>query len=417
MHEQTRHIHELLRRREVKKADVLIAKHLRTETTPVLRSGLLLLRARARLLSARPEDALSDLQQAIELEPQYQTTPAVSELMADCYLARFELASVGFSDRSDVHNALQLYEHVLEANPNYDNIGWVLYQKGRALLTLNQVPEAEACFQQGLFSSSHVGALTAFCYERIAFIALYDLRDAQKALVFVQKAIDTYPVIEERRWVVQAHILRSRILKELHRYDQALKAARTAVQVASMTSSDAKVALPEALLMLSELLHEGEGHEREVISCLQQFMQYSRKPLGVDVTWSRVHEMLGDAYFKSAQYPPAAVAYENALHYNPYHPWELSLLYRMARSLYQCGDYERSGMTLRRMIDAARKDGQPLTDYRIFDLLGNTYFAQGDYGQALTSYQQALELAPADGEQVDKIRSYHNFALEMSRPL
>jgi tetratricopeptide (TPR) repeat protein len=157
-----------------------------------------------------------------------------------------------------------------------------------------------------------------------------------------------------------------------------------------------------------------EGREREVINNLTQFTQLSRKPLGVDVTWSRVHEMLGDAYYRIGQFAAAANAYSGALQYNPYHPWETSLHYRIARSHYQQGDYERAVQAIERMMAVAKSEGEDVTDFRVFDVLGNALYALGRYSEALEAYRTALKIAPPNTANLSKIRQYHDYAAELS---
>ena len=414
MQDQLQLADELLGRREVKKADVVIAKAIRAATTPEDRAACLICRAQARLLSARPEDALDDVTAARALRQDSEADPQLMELEADASLARFELATVGFADRHDVAHAREIYQQILDQFPFYENLGWVHYQMGRALLTDNKVAESAQYFHDGLFNASRNPALTAYCYERLAFANYYEARDLHRALAFINKAVDTYPAQEDRRWLVQVHVLRSRILRDMGRQPQALRAAETALQVASGNSggSENKSGLAEAYLTTGELLFEMDGRERDVITYLQQFTQLARKPLGVDVTWSRVHEMLGDSYFKSGQYVAAANAYQGALQYNPYHPWETSLHYRIARCYYQQADYERTVQSLRRMMEVAQADGQPVSDYRVFDILGNAFFALARYHEALDAYRQALQMAPPNAVNLDKIRTYHDYAAD-----
>jgi len=414
MQEQLRAIDDLLLKREIKKAEVLIARCLRATLPAEERAQVLLSRAHARLLGARPDDALDDLRQVRSLAALMFEEPEVLQLLGDGHFARFELASVGFADRQDAVQAEATYRQILEHFPDYENLGWVYYQLGRVLLTDDRAVEAVSCFQQALLSPSYQSALTAYCYERLGFVAFYEQRDLKQALGFLNKALDTYPPTEDRLWLVQLHILRSRALRGMQRYELALKAAETALAVASVNSSDNKMGLTEALLTIGELLSEAGGREKEVISCLQQFLQFSKKPLGVDVTWSRVHEMLGDAYFKTGQHSTAVNAYQSALQYNPYHPWELSLYYRMARSFYQQGEYEKSVQAIHRMLEAARADGQVVSDYRVYDVLGNAQFALARYQQAAESYQMAIQIAPASAEELEKIRKYYEYAQGMA---
>lgn len=407
-------IEDLLARHETKKAEIALAKYLRNDLSQQDRANGLIYRARVRLRSGRPDDAIHDLNTARELAQDNFETPETLELLGDVHLARFEMASVGFADRADTDRAQHYYQRVLDEYPAYMNRGWIYYQMGRLALADNAVERAEARFQQALLTPSHVRALTAYCYERLGFIAFYEQRDLDAALGFLSKAIDTYPASEKQSWLVQVQLLRSRVLHERREYRAALAAAETAVNIAASSGSDNRLSLAEALLTVGEMLMNFPGRERDAISHLQQFLQISKRPLGVDVTWSRVHEMLGDAYFKLMQYELAAEAYEAALQYNPYHPWEISLYYRIARSYYHQNNYTGTVTAIKQLMSTAENEGEPIHDYRIYDILGNAQFALGQYTEAEASYRAALELAPANAEGLEKIRKYYQFAQELS---
>jgi tetratricopeptide (TPR) repeat protein len=411
MQDQLPIIDTLLAKREIRKAEVLIAKLLRLDLAHSERAQILTRRARTRLLSARPDDAIDDL---LSIRAESADPPSLLELLGDCYFERFELASVGFADRQDTVQAERAYREILDRFPDYDNAGWVHYQLGRVLLTQRQIELAASCFQQALLSPSHLSALTAFCYERLGFIAFYETRDLNKALTFLSKAVDTYPANESRIWLVQVHILKSRVLREMRRYETALHEAETALTVASESGPENKAALAEALLTTGELLSDMGGREKDVVACLQQFLQITKKPLGVDVTWSRVHEMLGEAYFRLGQHESAVSAYYAALQFNPDHPWEMSVYYRIARSYYQQHAYEKSIETIRHMLKAAETEGQLVNDYRVYDILGNAQFALKRYDKAAEAYQTALRIAPPNAEDLDKIKMYWQYAADLS---
>lgn len=413
--ESFRTVDDLLNRRDVKRAEILIARFLRAELSVQERAGLLIARARARLLTARADDALDDLHHARNLLPEDFDAPSTLELLGDAHFARFELASVGFADRNDTAQALAAYERIPSEFPQYRNRGWIFYQRGRVYLTENRVDDAVECFEQALLMPSTVPALTAYCYERLGFVAFYEQRDFEQALSFLNKAIATYPTPEDRLWLVHVHTLRSRVYREMHNFDSAVDAANSAISVAS--SAEGKAGLTEALLASAETLAPLDGRERDVIAHLQQYIQMSKKPLGIDVTWSRIHEMLGDAYYKTSQLQNAVSAYQAALQFNPYSPWEQSLYYRIARTRYQLSEYERTVQAIQKMIQSAEADGQPIVDYHVYQMLGNSHFALKSYAQAVMAYQAALDIAPANADGLDKIRQYHQFALDLSRPV
>lgn len=396
---------------EIKKAEILIAKLMRIDLLPSERSRLLIYRARTRLLSARPEDALDDLSTVASLNPlAYEAAPTL-ELKADCYLARFELASVGFADRNDIKSAEEIYHKILEQFPNYENTGWIYYQLGRVFIAANNIQAAIECFQQSLLHPSHVVSLTAYCYERLGFIAYYEERNSQKAIAFLNRAIDTFTSQSNHNWLIQVHILRGRVFHSLGDDENAQQVIQNALQLSS--STEKKQAYAEALLAAGEIFSEIEGRDREVIQYLQQFTQSAKRPLGIDVTWSRVHEMMGNAYFNVGQFNNALIGYQAALQFNPDHPWSLSLYYRIAQCYYHQRSYQNVLETIQQMQSVAKAEGEEINDYRVYDVLGNALFALKRYDQAVEAYQTALGIAPANAESLQKIQSYYDLAKEL----
>jgi len=233
---------------DFKKAETLISKLMRSVQSNVEQERLLFYRARTRLLSGRPDDSLADITSLYNLTDNLSLSPNLIELRADAYFARFELASVGFADRGDTTKAKQDYNQIIDQYSNYNNIGWVYYQLGRIYLTENNIGIAEEFFHQALISPSTVKSLTSFCYERLGFIAYYEIRDFNAAQAFVERAIDTFPRSENTIWLVQAHILLSRIHKSKGSIAVSREAAEKAVQFAELATSDTRQPLSEALL-------------------------------------------------------------------------------------------------------------------------------------------------------------------------
>ncbi|MFC1960259.1 tetratricopeptide repeat protein [Chloroflexota bacterium] len=414
MNELFTQIDALLNKRELKKVEVLIAKQLRTDPDTQLRAHLLLYRAKARLFGQHPDDALEDIQTARALVPEITANPEFKELLADTYFARFELSPVGFTERSDADHALSIYQVIIDECPTYSNMGWVFYQKGRILLTANEPIAAIECLTEALLKPSQATALTALCYERLGFVHLSDQRDPVTALSFFDRAAVTYPPSEPESWLGQLHILRSRALRETGEYESALDAAEQALQIMENMGQEMRSGQQDAHLALAEILAHIPGREADAVSHLQQFMQLGKKPLGVDVTWSKVNELLGDMLFRTERYEPAIEAYYNSLAFNPYHPWQASLYYQIARCYYRLRAYEKTIASIQELAQAVSEESQQLTDYRVFHLLGNAYFALEDYIQAVTAYQKAVELAPLQANDLDKIRTYLRFAEELN---
>lgn len=402
-------IDALLRKREVKKAEVQIAREFNKQATAADQAALLTLRARAKLYTGRPEGALDDLARARELHAVVREEPEWLELVADSHFARYELSAVGFFERSDAQQAETLYRDILAHYPAYHNLGWVNYQLARVLLVTNRVPEALECFQRALLTPSTVAALTSYCYERLGFIAFYEQRDPAQALTFIEKAAQTYPASEDRGWLVQTHLLRGRILRDTHKLQLAIQAAEVALQIALSTKTESRALQREALFTAAEILSRSNGSERRVIEVIEQFLQLARKPQTIDVTWSRAYEMLADAYAQTDRHEQAIDAYLAALQFNPYHPWEVTIYDRIAKSYYQHGDYARTIQAVRRALDVAAAEGQTV-DFHVYDLLGSAQYALGQYEAAVEAFDEALRRAPASDATLEKIRRYREYA-------
>ncbi|MBI1277012.1 MAG: tetratricopeptide repeat protein [Anaerolineaceae bacterium] len=406
-------IETLIYGREVKKADILIARLMRSNLSADNMAALFMFRARTRLLSGRPDDAIDDLSSAQKLQPNLETqSDQFLELYGDVLFARFELASVGFADRNDTSRAQAAYEQLLHRNPNYSNIGWIHYQQGRLFLTQNNAQRAEECFHQALISASHVKYLTAYCYERLGFIAFYEYRDINRALAFFDRATDTYPHGEDVYWLVQINILRSRVYNAAGQSDLALKSAERALKLASSSHTE-KGSMSEAILNITELLSSLQGHDRQTLAYLEQFTQQTKRPPGADVTWSRVYEMRGNAHFSLGQYDNAISDYVTALQFNPDHPWELSLYQQIARCHYKKHAFPETIDSIRRLLNLAEQDGMSIEDFRVYELLGGALFALKRYDEATEAYQSALKIIPPNTDYSHQILSYYNLAKEL----
>lgn len=413
MQGQIRQIEAQITNRELKKADIAIARLLRAELTTKDYETLRILRARVRLLTARPDDALDDLSAVSKLDTE-QNPPPILELFGDIYFARFEVASVGFADRFNTEQAKRVYNRLIEEYPNYDNLGWIYYQMGRIALTENTVSYAKECFQNALLNPTRIRALTAYCYERLGYVAHYEERDLTKARDFLDRAVNTFPQNEDSHWLVQVHILRTRVYKGIGDDDAAIRAAEIALNIAVKLGASDKRSHSEALLNMAELLSEIKNRDQDTIVYLQEFIHATKRPLGIDVTWSRVNEMLGNAHFNLGHYEAAAMSYAEALQFNPDHPWSFSLYHRMARCQYHKHSYYAVVEIVGELLKRATSEDQIIEDYRIYDLLGNAHFALQKYGEAAAAYKTALKMAPPNVGYADQIQPYLDMARELT---
>jgi tetratricopeptide (TPR) repeat protein len=332
--------------------------------------------------------------------------------VADCLLARFEQAIVGFADRGDVQQAMVLYSTIEREHPHYENLGWVHYQHGRAALILDRVDVAEQSFHRALFSPSSVPALTAFCYERLGYIAFYEGRQPRQAETLLTKALHTYPTSEPRLWLVHIHLLRSRVLAEIAP-EQALAAARSAQRVATEEGNHARGALAESTFALGELLFRC-GRRSEASNTLQTFLQMEKTPRGLDVTWARAYEMLAETAYDSGRYDQALTAYENVLTFNPYHPWEEALHIRIARCHYHLRHYTQAISMIETLLSKSDHDADASHDARAYHIMGDSLFALGRYSEAAAIYQQALALAPQSTD-APTLQAAHEQALALQQ--
>ncbi|MBX3082486.1 MAG: tetratricopeptide repeat protein [Anaerolineae bacterium] len=414
--QQLEQVDRWLGKGEVKRVESQIAWLFNRENAhPAERIELLIRRAHARLISARPEEALVDMQAALEPAPALQQQANYQALLGDIYFGRYELAQVGFADRTDTDRALAAYHAALEADPNYENMGWIYYQWGRILLSRDLVITAEEKFREALFKRTTLPALTALCYERLGFIALMERRDPDEALTLFSRAALVYPHRESSGWLARLHLLRSRAFSEQQEMEKALEAAHEALKTVKLLNPEYRSTLAEAHQTIGNLLASITGREREAIEYLMQFLNESRRPQGIDVTWSRIHETLGELWFRLERYDNAIEAYQAALTYNPYHPMEVLIYYQIARAYFRQKQYEQTIDAVEQMMSAAETDGNPITDYRVFSMVASAHFALNQFAEATIAYQQALDFAPPSATQIEEIRTFLNSAQALSR--
>src|SRR5262249_41233104 len=197
----------------------------------------------------------------------------IQELLGDAYFSRFELAPVGFAERSDTEQARACYEGIAGRDPNYPNLGWVMYQWGRVLLSEDKVDRAVEKFKEALIKPSSVPKLTALIYERLGFVYLVDKRDPATALSFFSRAATTYPAGESTSWLMRLHLLRSRAYREQNMFEEALHAAQLALQTVGSWEPDYRAAVTDAHLTFGELMAGHPGRVREASQPLLQSFQ------------------------------------------------------------------------------------------------------------------------------------------------
>lgn len=404
-----------LQSNDLRKAEILIAKSLRTdELNGEMRALMLIRRARARLASGRPDDALSEIEQVLVMRENLREASDVKMLLGDIYFAKFILAEFGFADRNHTNIALQHYDEILKNDPAFDRIAWVHYQRGCILLSEGDIEAAITELESVLALPNHPPYVHAYTYERLGYIALYEQREHQQAAIYFEQALQAYPDSTTTAWLIQLHIARSRAFRELGDLQQALSAASAALTALDPSAPDYKHMLPETHLAIGEVLAHIPSREAEAIDHLLQFLQTSKRPLGIDVTWSRVYETLGNLSSAIKRYEQAIEAYQASLQFNPYHPWEINIRYQIARCYYRIKAYERVIASIDDLQAAADKENQSVTDYRVFYTLGNAYFALERYTEAMPAYQQALHLAPPNADNYEKIVQYLGYAERLS---
>lgn len=400
---------------DLRKAEVIATRHLRSEDLALeIRCQILMRRARIRLQGDRPDDALEDVQTTLSLQPSFNRLVEIKALLGDIYFARFMLAEFGFADRNNTELALQYYNEIIQRHPNSEHAGWVYYQRGRVHLTRGHIVEAINDFNTGLQKENRPPALHAFCYERLGFISLFENRDPAVATQHFDAAIHAYPSQENVSWLVQTHISRSRALREIGNYPAALDAASTALRSVDASAPDYRHTFTDAQLAVGEVLALIPNRESEAIEHLLLFLQNSKRPLGVDVTWSRVYETMGDLSLKLERYEQAIEAYQASLSFNVYHPWEVNIHYQIARCYYRMQAYERVISSIEKMQEVAEQENQIISDYRVFQVKANAHFALEHYEQAAQDYRTTLQLAPSGAANLDKVKTYLRFSEELA---
>ncbi|TVR22293.1 MAG: hypothetical protein EA396_06400 [Anaerolineaceae bacterium] len=336
-------------------------------------------------------------------------------LLGDAYFAKYKQAPVGHSRRDDAEEALRRYHRVINDPGDYNDLAWVYYRIGQVFKALDQRESATHYFRHALNMPAITPAVKSYAYEQLAQYELYDLRDFKQALSLIDLAIAVYEVDAGRDWLVRAHLFRARILQMLKRHQQVVQAVNTALQQAKICFESDMNALSDAYFNAGEILDRSEGYEAHSAAHMRQYLKLRPQPEGIDISWARANEVIAHTEFAEGRYQTALQAYEAILQYNPYHPWQTSIYYYIARCHYHQGHYHAAIATINQLLDNAQDDKIEITDFRIYDMLGSAQFASGDYRSAAISYQTALAMAPEQPEIIDKITLYWHYSLQLAK--
>ena len=399
-------IWQMIQRGEIKRAEVSIARWIPAARESSKLADLHLARAKCKLLSDRPQEALEDWQLALQNDATIAQQRNALELRADAHFALFEMSSVGFAGNVDSMSAAQLYRQLIAKFPNGRNRGWWNYQLGRVLLSANQIEDAITHFKLASSMPSQNDTIRAYSCERLAFISYYEKRNLTEALGFMEQALSNYPHQASHEWRVEILLLKARVSFELNRWNLARKCIEDAIQSLDHQSSNR----PATLFTAAEILLKMPEQVASAIALLEEMLHSSRRPAGIDVGWARAQELLGEAYLQTERYQDAALAFRQALHHNPYSPWSSALRYQLACAYYQSGEYDHACECVAQLIEVERNEGGEVSDYRIFVLLGNEHFALERYEEARIAYSQALNLTSPQSKENSTIRRYHDFA-------
>jgi tetratricopeptide (TPR) repeat protein len=373
--------------------------------------ALELQRARYDLLSNNPQGVI----QRLDDNADAKQDPLGLELLADAYMQRFNFAPLGHSKPAEAQVAHRLYQTIMRQFPQYSNIGWIYYQNGCALLYLDQPNDSLTCFRNGLSLPSDRPIVKSYCYERLSYLNFYTLRDFKQASKFIKLAIAVYPKDANEVWLVQAYLLQGRILQTIGEDRAAFSAVRHAVKTARVNSHVSVQNFNETLLAAGEILAQMNEYQGQAVDYLQQYLDLRPTPTGVDVSWSRANELIGDTSFNLGHFTQATGAYRTALEYNPYHPWQISIYYRIARCYYYQRMFDDVIETINHLFKIAADESSDINDYRIYDILGSAYFACKRYTHAYKAFQRAQQLAPRRSRAYEKIQLYCDYARQLAQ--
>jgi tetratricopeptide (TPR) repeat protein len=408
MDRRLREIKALLQAHEIKKAEYAVAQLVKSRQTDFERAQVLLERARIYFISQRPELSIQDLTKIGRYSPTLFEKPGTQELLADGYFARFELSAIGFSNRDDLDEAQRIYQNIANHAVSYVNIGWVYYQLGRLHILKDQSDAAIQCLCSALVSPSKIENLHSYCYERLSYIALYEYRRSSAALQFINTAIQVVTRNDDDWWF-QLQELKGRIQNA-----QGILDPEVIESITSLAANSSDRTFTFGLYYTAgELLTHHEGYITQAIEYLNNAIDIAKPAKGIDVAMSRCSELLGDCRLHLGDYEPAIYAYEQSLRFNAYHPLEASILFRIAKCYYQKRDYQRVIDNVKKIEVYAARDNIHLTDYRIYDILGNAHFVLGQYRRAAQAYEVALKLVANGTPDAEKIRLYYHFAIQL----
>jgi tetratricopeptide (TPR) repeat protein len=408
-------IQSLINEQNYKQAEKLLAIALR-DNSESMKEDLILLRGRLRLLTGHPGDALADFVELSKINKELLQVSFFVELLADAHLAYYTNVKLGFSESDTLKIALNMYSRLTTDFPDYHNYGWAFFQLARISLLQNDTHSAYDYLYIAINQPSQVNNLSALCYERLAFIELYDRRNFTQALGHINHALELYYAnkFDDLTWEIHAHLMRARLLKLMGTRQDVHEVLDNVIHAVGKHQMESPQLLSDTLLACGEIASSITGLEAETISYLSQFIKSTKRPLDVDVTWSRVYELLGYSYFALKHYQDAISMLKSSLELNPDHPWMANIVLLIAYCHYNQTEFDKT-------IDAINGLRQHNLDrdlvadkYMLYGILGNALFATKQYQKAAEAYESALIGTPINSAQFRDFESFQTLAIELA---
>ena len=293
-----------------------------------------------------------------KFDESYEVFEELSKLATSNIGIRIRMALI-LAERKQYDKAEEILNKILEARPGWDQVHQVRFHLGRVLREQGKIDEAEKEFSQIPKGSP------TFLNSRVVMTLMFlKTRDLGKSMRYIDQAIDA------DRKDPELHQIRASILEELHRYDEAIKAFKEAMEL-----SDKNIRIRYALGNVYEKSGRRSLGLKEMESVIAEkqddagalnFIGYTLLITGKDL--DRAESLIRKA--------------------SELKPEDGYIMDSMGWMLHKKGKDEEALTYLQKASDRAKYD--PI----IADHLGDVLRALGKTKEAAEAYQKSLTLNP-----------------------
>jgi tetratricopeptide (TPR) repeat protein len=319
-------------------------------------------------------------------------SPSLEKLGARISASDIVLKHSGYhiSEANEMEKARRNADLLLEELASNPEDALSLFHLGEAYSMLQQYEDAVSSYEKALRAGGLTPEIESVVYQNRGS-ALVKLRRYDDAIANLRHALEISPRL------ISVHLVLASALFGMKKFDRAEKEILTYISRSEEEQKPVEIKLgsdpdvPSAMVLLAKC--------RLAMRDLERAKEILKDVLGRDRSLRDAHLLLARIAFEQMEFGTAVGHYEEAL---KLYPDEERLYFELSRAYLAAGSTQKAVDT----IESASTQG--IESVGLLKCLGVLMIKQNDLPGAISTYEKALELDPADEEVLRRLAGLHH---------